>query len=141
MEKAGKLPEEFFNETDKSLIEQLKKGNTAIPDAVTTYHLQRVGCTTSDPTVVRLLSLVSQVALEKVLDDARIIATFKASATGSPQTPTTDDIVNASSATCLHVLNWYGIPYLLFRLSTLSPCVTPSRITARTWWRRVWICF
>eukprot|EP00921_Rhytidocystis_pertsovi_P001809 GHVQ01003101.1.p1 GENE.GHVQ01003101.1~~GHVQ01003101.1.p1 ORF type:complete len:141 (-),score=11.83 GHVQ01003101.1:448-870(-) len=100
MEKAGKLPEEFFNETDKSLIEQLKKGNTAIPDAVTTYHLQRVGCTTSDPTVVRLLSLVSQVALEKVLDDARIIATFKASATGSPQTPTTDDIVVDAQSLC-----------------------------------------
>eukprot|EP00922_Rhytidocystis_sp_ex-Travisia-forbesii_P007009 GHVS01010249.1.p3 GENE.GHVS01010249.1~~GHVS01010249.1.p3 ORF type:complete len:150 (+),score=26.06 GHVS01010249.1:142-591(+) len=64
----------FPDRQDAMTLQSLQTATPAIPDDVCKYFLNRAGCATDDKTMVRLASLVAQMALEKVVEDARTIA-------------------------------------------------------------------
>eukprot|EP00922_Rhytidocystis_sp_ex-Travisia-forbesii_P007005 GHVS01010243.1.p1 GENE.GHVS01010243.1~~GHVS01010243.1.p1 ORF type:complete len:145 (+),score=21.26 GHVS01010243.1:180-614(+) len=66
--------EVFPDRKDAVVLQALQTASPAIPDDVCKYFLNRAGCPTEDKTMVRLASTVAQMALEKVLQDARTIA-------------------------------------------------------------------
>eukprot|EP00922_Rhytidocystis_sp_ex-Travisia-forbesii_P014415 GHVS01021582.1.p2 GENE.GHVS01021582.1~~GHVS01021582.1.p2 ORF type:complete len:152 (-),score=30.94 GHVS01021582.1:336-791(-) len=75
MSTAEAAAESFPDKKDCKILQNLQSATPAIPDDVCRYFLNRAGCATEDKTMVKLASTVVQIALEKVLDDARTIAT------------------------------------------------------------------
>ncbi|PHJ23366.1 transcription initiation factor tfiid 23-30 kda subunit, partial [Cystoisospora suis] len=64
--------EELLTNRDEDVLLMLQEKEPAILDEVCRYYLHTVGCATTDRTVARLVSVAVQLALERVIDDAKL---------------------------------------------------------------------
>ncbi|KYF40151.1 transcription initiation factor TFIID 23-30 kDa subunit [Toxoplasma gondii ARI] len=64
--------EELLTERDEGVLASLETKEPSILDEVCRYWLHAVGCSTTDRTVARLVSVSVQLALEHIIDDAKL---------------------------------------------------------------------
>ncbi|CBZ55364.1 conserved hypothetical protein [Neospora caninum Liverpool] len=64
--------EELLTERDEHVLVSLEEKEPSILDEVCRYWLHAVGCATTDRTVARLVSVSVQLALEHIIDDAKL---------------------------------------------------------------------
>eukprot|EP00048_Salpingoeca_helianthica_P024219 m.30650 g.30650 ORF g.30650 m.30650 type:complete len:176 (-) comp9255_c0_seq1:114-641(-) len=64
------IPTDLLSEDLRILLESMDDFVPTIPDAVTTHYLRRSGFNTSDPRVIRLITLAAQKFITDVAQDA-----------------------------------------------------------------------